>query len=174
MIETIYSIVTNMSTWTGADPRQFLHHYFIVNGAFTTALLIALAVAAVALLLFYGWIGMQSNRLSNFNVWLVTLICATLCTAGITQLSVIGSDEGQTGFFADAADYAQTTLRPNTPNEAIVQFEQDYDNIVKTMDGACDVVLALDLWNALLTIIVFVALSFGVKGFTRYAISVPM
>ena len=106
-MENLYYFVTNMSTWTNMDPRKFLYHYFVINGAFTTSFLIALVVAIVGLLLFYGWIGMTSSRLSTLTTWAVTLVLVGLVTFALTQVSVVGSLSSQTGFFEDATQYAQ-------------------------------------------------------------------
>lgn len=105
-MENLYYLVMSMSTWNQNDPRQFLHHYFVENGAFVTSFAIALAVALIGLLVFYAWFGMASNRLSNRTTWFVTLVVVGLVTLVLTQLMVIGSADSLTGFFKDAADHA--------------------------------------------------------------------
>jgi len=158
-MENLYYFVTNMSTWTNMDPRQFLYHYFVTNGAFTTSFLIALVVAIVGLLLFYGWIGMTSSRLSTLTTWAVTLV-------------FVGSLSSQTGFFEDATQYAQQ-LRENEPDETLAQFEQQVTQIRDLMDKGCDVTWTLDLWNTAISLIIFFLFSLGVKRMTKYAIAIP-
>lgn len=171
-MEKLYFLVTRMTTWTENDPRQFLDHYFIESGAFTTSFLIALVIAICGLLLFYGWIGMSSTRLSNGATWVVTLLAVGLITLVVTQVAVIGSLDSQTGFFENATQYAQQ-LRGQEPNETIAEFEQLAQNIRETMDKGCNVVYALDLWNTFLAVIIFFAGSVVAKRYTRYAIAVP-
>lgn len=171
-MENLYFFVTNMSTWTDADPRQFLYHYFVTNGAFTTSFLIALVVAIIGLLLFYAWIGMTSSRLSNLSTWAVTLALVGLVTFALTQVSVVGSLSNQTGFFEDATQYAQQ-LREREPDETLAQFEQQVVQIRDLMDQGCDVTWTLDLWNTCISLIIFFVFSIGVKGVTRYAIAIP-
>lgn len=171
-MENLYFFVTNASTWTDMDPRQFLYHYFVTNGAFTTCFLIALSVAIVGLLLFYGWIGMASSRLSTLTTWAVTLVFVGLVTFALTQVSVIGSLSSQTGFFEDATQYAQT-LRAAEPDETLAQFEQQVTNIRDFMDNGCDVTWILDLWNTALSVLIFFLISLGVKRMTKYAIAIP-
>ena len=171
-MENLYYFVTNMSTWTNMDPRQFLYHYFVTNGAFTTSFLIALVVALVGLLLFYGWIGMTSSRLSTLTTWAVTLVLVGLVTFALTQVSVVGSLSSQTGFFEDATQYAQQ-LRENEPDETLAQFEQQVSQIRDLMDKGCDVTWTLDLWNTAISLIIFFFISLGVKRMTKYAIAIP-
>lgn len=171
-MENLYFLVTNMSTWTSMDPRQFLYHYFVTNGAFTTSFLIALAVAIIGLLLFYGWIGMCSSRLSNLTTWAITLALVGLLTFALTQVSVVGSLSSQTGFFEDATQYAQT-LRTIEPDETLSQFEEQVAQIRDLMDKGCDVTWTLDLWNTALSLLIFILISLGVKRLTKYAIAIP-
>ena len=171
-MEKLYFLVTGLKTWTDRDPHQFLHHYFIENGAFTTSFLIALVVALLGLLFFYGWLGNFSNRLSTLPSWIVTLIVVGLITMVVTQVMVIGSYDSQTGFFDDVTQYAQE-LRQNESNNTVAQFDTDVDNIRSTMSNGCDVVYVLNLWNMILSLIIFFLCSLGVKRFTRYAIAIP-
>lgn len=176
-MDNLYFFVTQMTTtWNQFDPRGFLNHYFIENGAFVTCFLIALAVAVVGLLLFYGWIGMASSKLSKLSTWLVTFVCVGLITMAATQMVVIGSDASNTGFFRDATEYAQNKLRPDankiSPEEG-QKFEREFNDIREKMDKGCDVVYVLDLWNTGISLIIFFVGSIGVKRLTRYAISIP-
>ncbi len=172
MVENLYFLVTNTSTWTSGDPRQLLDHYFIENGAFTTSLLIALGVAVVGLLIFYGWIGMSSNRLSNLPTWLVTLCSVGLITLGMTQMTVVGSQDSQTGFFEDAQQYVPV-LKEGVPDADMNAFNNDVENIREAMDKGCDVVYTLDLWNMAIALVIFFVGSIAVKRMTRYAIAIP-
>lgn len=172
-MENLYYLVMRMTTWTDNDPRQFLHHYFVQEGAFVTCFAIALAIAVIGLLVFYGWFGMASNRLSNRTVWFVTLIVVGLVTLAVTQLVVIGSLDSLTGFFNDVASHA-SDLRQNVPQDQVGIFDLQVQQIKDTISKGCDVTWALDLWNTAISLIIFVVMSFVVKRFTRYAIAVPV
>ena len=176
-MENLYYFVTQLTTtWNQQDPRGFLNHYFVESGAFVTCFLIALVVAVVGLLLFYGWIGMTSPRLSKLSTWLVTFVAVGLITMAATQLAVIGSNESDNGFFGDATEYAQTKLRPaanDLGQEEGRKFEQQFNDIRVKMDKGCDVVYVLDTWNMGISLIIFFVGSFCVKRLTRYAIAVP-
>lgn len=175
-MENLYYFVTTLTTWNQYDPNGFLNHYFIKDGAFVTCFLIALAVAVVGLLLFYGWIGMSSSRLSKLSTWLVTFVCVGLITMAATQLVVIGSEVSDTGFFGDATEFAQAELRPaanKISQEEGQKFDREFNDIRDKMDKGCDVVYVLDLWNTGISLIIFFVGSLGVKRLTRYAIAVP-
>ena len=171
-MEKLYFLVTGQDTWTQKDPHQFLHHYFIENGAFTTCFLIAIVVAILGLLIYYGWIGNVSNRLSTLPTWIVTFIVVGLITLAVTQVVVIGSLDNQTGFFDDVTQHAQE-LRQSVSNNALTQFDTEVNNIRNTMHNGCDVVYVLDLWNMFISLFIFFLLSLGVKRFTRYCIAIP-
>lgn len=171
-MENLYYLVMRMSTWTQNDPHQFLHHYFVENGAFVTSFAIALAVAFIGLLVFYGWFGMVSNRLSNRTIWVVVLLVVGLVTFALTQLIVIGSMDNLTGFFNDAATFA-SELKKNVPLDKLSDFTQQVDQIKNAISDGCDVTWALDLWNTAISLIVFFVGSLLAKRFTRYAIAIP-
>lgn len=171
-MENLYYLVMRMETWIQNDPRQFLYHYFVTDGAFVTSFAIALAIAVIGLLVFYGWFGMVSNRLSNRTVWFVTFVVVGLVTFALTQLIVIGSLDNLTGFFNDAANYA-SELKRNVPKEQLPIFNAQVEQIKNAISDGCDVTWALDLWNTLISLIIFFVGSILAKRFTKYAIAIP-
>ena len=174
-MENLYFFVTNLSSWN--DPDHYLFHYFIKSGGFVTCFLIALIVAIVGLLLFYGWIGMVSPRLSKLSTWLVTFVCVGLITMAATQLVVIGSNNSGTGFFENAQQHRSELRRSAGDNHSgqdeIDKLDSNYNKICDEMDKGCDVVYVLDTWNMGISLIIFFVGSLGVKRLTRYAIAVP-
>ena len=172
-MENLYFFVTSLSSFD--DPSRFLSFYFIESGGFVTCFLIALIVAIVGLLLFYGWIGMVSPRLSKLSTWLVTFVCVGLITMAATQLVVIGSNNNGTGFFENAQQRRSELREGAVRNgqDEIDKLDSNYNKICDEMDKGCDVVYVLDTWNMGISLIIFFVGSLGVKRLTRYAIAVP-
>lgn len=171
-MDKIYALVTQSSTWTTTDCHQTLHNYFVTEGAFTTCFLIALGAALLGIVIFYGWIGMQSVKLSNFTTWLSMLLGACAVTFCATQFVIVGSAANLKGYFGSLNKYA-VDLRNSTPESELQKLNADLDSIRNAMDGFCDTVGMLHVTNLLLTVVLFFIVSVVVKSLTTHAKAVP-
>lgn len=166
----IYFLVTAMETWQ-LDGR-FLPNYFITNGGFVSALVIALVVALFAIAIFYGWIGTSVDRLATVPVWIITMIIAGVVAFGVTQAVIIGSSNAQTGVFNDIVNYTNDLTKDEKDPNLAAQFLSQSQKLKEDLSSAtCDVVLALNLENAVLSMFFFFLMSLCVKKlppFTKY------
>lgn len=170
-MDQIYFLVTKMTTWQTVDTYRFLPHYFIDNGGFTSAFVVALVVALIGIAIFYGWIGTSVDRLATVPVWLITMIVVGVVTFGVTQAVIIGSNAAQTGVFSDIVDFS-AIQQQGLPSDLVPQFTANVQNLKERLDSvSCDVVLALNIENAVLSMLLFFLISIGVKKlppFTKY------
>ena len=174
-MEFLYFLVKGTSTYGPEnDPIRLLQNYFETEGAFTSAVIIALVIALVFLFVFYGVFGMKIYKLANKKVYWITFAIVGLLTFCVTQFSVIGSHSSQTGFFASAetGSYFSEYIEPLGDEDSQVALEQRED-LEDKMDGLCDVVVALDLSNAVYAMLIFFVLSICVKGVTTHAKQIP-
>ncbi len=174
-LQLIYSFVMHCSTWVNNDPRAFLDNYFVTEEAFTSLFLIAAGVAVVGAAIFYGWIGMTVNRLSNMLVWVVFLIVTGLLSLLITQSSVIGFKDSQTGIYKSIVDRTTILAHGTSPNDqtARTAIFNDSDSMKNRLSGGCDVTWTLLILNAIYSMLIFLLLSILTKRFTNYAIAIP-
>ena len=174
-MDFLYFFVKGASTYGSEDdPLRLLHNYFETEGAFTNAFIIALVIAIVFLFIFYGIFGMKIYKLANRKVYWITFAIVGLLTFGATQISVIGNRSSQTGFFASAeiGPYFPGIIETLGEEDAQVALQQRED-LEDKMEGLCDVVVALDLSNAVYAMLIFFVLSICVKGLTTHAKRVP-
>ncbi len=174
-MEKIYFIVSQCGTWTQNDPNGYLSNYFSSEGAFVHAFLIALAVAAVAAGVFYGWIGNAVAKLSNLATWICTMVLDAAVTFLLTKIFVIGSQIAGTGVFQSITQHKEE-LRKAIP----VEDEAGRNNListtsklVNTLNDGCDVTNYLYLENVVISIILFFIISLLVKKMTKFAVYVP-
>lgn len=174
-MDKIYFLVSTCETWLNKDGNGYLNNYFIDEGGFTNALLIAIAVAVVAAIVFYGVIGMKFNRLANLAVWLVTLAADAIVTFFVTQLMIIGSRDGNTGIFQSITNFRGTKLQeiPVDNIQGRTDLSNATDQLVNLLSNGCDVTTYLNVTNVVLAVVVFFVISICVKGITIHAKHVP-
>lgn len=172
-MEQIYFLVKSMGTWANGDPHLFLSHYFCQNGGFMSAFIIALGVAVVGAAIFYGWIGNAADRLATMPVWLITTVIIGVVSLGLTQLIIVGSSTSQTGLFNDIVNNKQE-LQKSIPDEKLDQFHQEVQTLITNLDSVSnDVVLSLNLENAVIAMLLFFIISICVKNLPPYTKSIP-
>lgn len=174
-MDFLYFFVKDARTYGSEDdPLRLLLNYFETEGAFTNAFIIALIIAIVFLVIFYGIFGMKIYKLASRKVYWITFAIVGLLTFGATQISVIGNRSSQTGFFASAeiGPYFPGIIEHLGEEDAQVALQQRED-LEDKMEGLCDVVVALDLSNAVYAMLIFFVLSICLKGITTQAKKVP-
>ena len=183
-MDKLYFLVSKTDSFQpDQDPIGLLNNYFVTEGGFVMALIIALAIAAAGVAIFYGVFGMKIFKLATRPVYWCMFVLVGVLTFVTTQFVVIGSRNNVTGFFASA----ETTryCPPGTEDNYFDRYVEDLgdedaaealqqrEDLENKMDGFCDVVRTLDLSNALYALIVFFVLSLGVKNLTRHAKRIP-
>lgn len=174
-MKQIYFLVSQCETWLNNDPNGYLEHYFCSDGGFTHAFLIALAIAIVAAIVFYGWIGMAVNRLANLGVWLATLFADAVLTFIITKMSVIGNSGAITGIFK-SIDERRNELSTQIPVDDTTARDNLFNTttqIIDTLSNGCDVTYGLNISNVVISIILFFIISLCVKNLTIHATHIP-
>lgn len=174
-MKQIYFLVSQCETWLNNDPKGYLEHYFCSDGGFTHAFLIALAIAIVAAIMFYGWIGMTVNRLANLGVWLATLLADAVLTFIITQMSVIGNSDAMTGVFKSIEAHRSELSTQIAVNDTTGQdnLSNTTTQIIETLSNGCDVTYGLNISNVVVSIVLFFIISLCVKKFTTHATYIP-
>ena len=174
-MEQIYFLVSQCETWLNNDPNGYLEHYFCSDGGFTHAFLIALAIAIVAAIVFYGWIGMAVNRLANLGVWLATLFADAVLTFIITQMSVIGNSDAMTGIFKSIEEHRSELSTKIPVNDTTGQdnLSNTTTQIIDTLSNGCDVTYGLNISNVIVSIVLFFVISLCVKKLTTHATHIP-
>lgn len=174
-MDKIYFFVTNCSTWQDQDPNQYLSNYFIDGSGFLNSFLIALIVAVIFAAVFYGWIGMAVERLSNLGVWLGGLVLDGIVAFIATKLLVIGSQSAQNGIFSSIAEH-QSQLSSQIPvadQAGHQQLTNTTQQLIDTLSNNGDVVISLLIGTAVISIILYFLISICVKGLTTHATHVP-
>lgn len=182
-MEKLYYLVTQAKTYgSDADPIGLLKNYFVTEGAFLHAFIIAAVIALVGLAIFYGIFGMKIFKLATRPVYWCVLVLVGAITFSATQISVIGSKKHTTGFFASAytAKYTKEEGRnyfdkyiKDLGDEEGAEAVEQRDALANKMDGFCDVVIRMDCLNALYAILIFFILSLAVKNVTTHAKKIP-
>lgn len=174
-MEKIYSLVAQCGTWLNDDPNGFLQQYFIEESGFTHAFLIALVVAMMCAGVFYGWIGMAVNRLSNLVTWLCTMLVDAIATFVLTRIMLVGSNDTGTGIFHSITEKLPKVLETMGVDDEIgrAQVMSQANELIDKLTNGCDVTNSLYITNIVLTIILFFIISICVKNLTTHATHVP-
>ena len=174
-MEKLYFLVSQCQTWVQNDPNGYLSNYFCEKGAFLHAFLIALAVAAVAAAVFYGWIGNAVAKLSNLTTWLCTTLLCAAVTFLVTKILVVGSYLASTGVFQSFVDHKQELLKTIPPEDEAGRNNliSQTNNLANTINDGCDVTNYLYLENVVIAVILFFIISMLVKKMTKFAVYVP-
>lgn len=158
----------------GNDVDDYLGNYFENGGGFTTAAIIAATVAVVFIILFYGCIGNFVHRLSTKLCWGVAAVLVGLSTIGVTQFVVVGSEESNSGFFASANDYFETSISPFITGETdYAEATQRQNDLFSKMGGRCEVVWILHVTNVAFSLVLFIVLSLIFKRYTVHTKKIP-
>lgn len=176
MMEKIYFFVAQCDFWLNKDPNSYLSAYFIDEGGFTHAFLIALIVAAAAAALFYGWIGMKVERLANHAVWLGIMAIDAIITFFLTQVMVIGRNATHTGIYHSIQTLLATKSAkiPIDDTVGLANLNQQTNDLITALTDGCEVCNRLYIENVIITVILFVIISFCVKGFTTHTTHIPV
>lgn len=173
-MDKLFILVEKTELWLNGDKLSLLPSYFVDGTGFSNALLIALAWALIGILVFYLFIGMRSVRLSNVPVWLCTLAAVGALTWLTTTKIVVGSYDGQTGFFQTADQIKTEKLKKALTDEERDEIKSKYTHTIEEMrKPACGTVLALNGTSVALALLVFFGASLGVKRMSTHASAVP-
>lgn len=156
------------------DQYNFLTTYFEHEAAIT-AFVIALIVAAVLMILFYGVFGMKFPKLGeNRWVWVICLVASFLITWVATDAVVIGSDVPLSGVFQSIDNQMPDVLEnAGSDPEAIEAANIAKDTMYQELKDYCSFRMTLDLMNSLIGLLLFLLGSIVAKRFTKYSQNVP-
>ena len=169
------------------DSNNILPNYFDHYGAAVTAFIIAVVVAVVLLFIFYGIFGMLFPKIGeNRWIWVACLVASFFITFGVTDAVVIGTDEPQTGLYANIETQMNGDENASDPqyNQGILERagsdqqarDEAYDaqrTMVTELNDGCSFKRTLDILNSLISVGIFLLSSILVKRLTKYSQNVP-
>lgn len=182
-MEILFKLVSSMEEY--ADDYGYHAHFFEEAGGFTTALLIALGVAAVCAAIYYFGFCMSHKTVNaaTLPVWIVFLVLAGGISFLGSDVVVVGSSsDGDSesvfdGFYADLDSYYLELVNPDggqaPPKMQQEEMNREKNNIINHLDQGDDVGLMLCLNTALWSLIFFYIFSVILKGFTTTGVAIP-
>jgi len=177
-MDKVYFFVSQLDEFTEGG-WDFYSNYFLEEGGFLYSFLIALAVAVVMLIIFYGFICNKVFKLSKPIVWLVFLCLSLGITFFATSSFIIGNYEAEdsTGFYGSIeTTYTNLSNKDNfqaNPGDLKALIATKEDIIEKLGEKTSEVATSLCVGNSIFSLIWFLLFSVLFKGFTKYGIAVP-
>lgn len=179
-MEKVYFLVSSLEHYVN-DAYSFHSTYFVNEGAFASAFLIAIIIALIAAVVFYFGICNFANKLSKHFVWLIALLISAGLSIVVTNVKIVGGEDNgsYSGFYQSidevreiaAEEYAQNPEELKKVNEAATYL---LDEALVGEDNQYEVLDMLYLSNCIYTILFFLIFSILFKGFTKYGIAIPV
>ena len=160
-MEILFKLVSSAEAY--ADDYGFHIHFFEETGGFTTALIIAFAVAAVCAVIYYFGLCMSHKTINaaTLPVWIV-----------IGSEPEEDSEITANNFYADLESY-YIDLSEGAPKTEAEEMNRVKNEIIENLNQGDDVALMLGLNTAIWSIIFFYILSVALKGFTTTGVAIP-
>lgn len=181
LFNLLYSWVTQSNVWN--DGYFFHYNYFITEGAFFKAFIIASVTGiVVAAIYYFGFCNGKTNKYANLAYWCIAMIIACVCSFALSSFVIIGSDntnaEGEsnaTGFYSSLSTFCQNKVDENEESpEQQNQYQDVYNNIVVNLNQGEDVALGLNMTNLFIALVSFIIFSFIFKNFTKHGSATPI
>lgn len=177
-MEILFKLVSSMEEY--ADAYGYHAHFFEEAGGFTTALLIALGVAAVCAAIYYFGFCMSHKTVNaaTLPVWIVFLVLAGGISFLGSDVVVIGSEPEEdseitaNNFYADLESY-YLEISDGAPKTEAEEMNKAKNEIIEMLNQGDDVGLMLGLNTALWSLIFFYVFSVVLKGFTSTGVAIP-
>lgn len=180
MIEFFYNFVSSLEEYN--DAYGYHTQYFLEEGGFLTAFLIALLSAVIITFLFYFLICNLCNSLSKFYIWIIGLFIAIGGNLLLTKAYVVGGENNDTGEYSGF--YSSIEQHTSNLNE---EFSKNNEERKKINDAAETILLNLReegdeeyavvdmlyLNNTLWCLTLYILISILIKGTTKYGIAIP-
>lgn len=177
-MEILFKLVSSAEAY--ADDYGFHSHFFEESGGFTTALIIAIAVAAVCAVIYYFGLSMSHKTINaaTLPVWIVFLLLSAGISFVASEQIVIGSETEEdsdltaSNFYADLESYC-IDLCDGAPKTEAEEINRAKNEIIENLNQGDDVALMLGLNTAIWSLIFFYLLSIVFKGFSVNGGAIP-
>lgn len=177
-MEILFKLVSSAEAY--ADDYGFHVHFFEEAGGFTTALIIALAVAAICAVIYYFGLCMSHKTINaaTLPVWIVFLLLTAGISFVVSDQVVIGNEPDDdseitaSNFYADLESY-YIDLSDGAPKTEAEEMNKVKNEIIENLNQGDDVNLMLGLNTAIWAVLFFYILSVALKGFTTTGVAIP-
>lgn len=152
---------------------SILGQYFGSNGdgqAFFKAFCVAVVVAVVFIIVYYGIFGMKLDKLATRPIYWITFVITGVVSFFATHLIIIGNESNNSGIFGYIDDFMEHSANNYPDKEALGNA---VDALTEHINNWGDLVWDLCLENAAISAVIFLILSLIVKRFTHYAKVIP-
>lgn len=159
---------------------QFFANYFIDSNVCLWTFLIGVGIAVVVCGIFYFGICNTSYPMSTRINWLVALLLTCVITFFASKMFVQGHDGGEasssSGLYLSSYtlqdDY---TAQIEDNDDQLAEWSAQCDEFRQELaTGAFDIINKIALLNTLYALLIFVAMSFCVKGTTIHGKNIPV
>lgn len=177
-MEILFKLVSSLEAY--ADDYGFHAHFFEEAGGFSTAFIIAIAVAAVCAIIYYFGLCMSEKTIATATlpVWIVFLVLAGGVSFFASDIVVIGSEADEeseitaNNFYADLeSNYID--LADGAPKTEAEEMNRAKNDIIENLNQGDDVAFMLGLNTAFWSVLFFYILSVVLKGFTVNGLAIP-
>lgn len=168
----LYFLVTDCPSY---NDDLGAYDFYFSNGGFTAAFLVALGVAGIAAIIYYGWCK-ASFSFAKIGTWIATMIVAAVASFFITGLATGYSKDpdADTGIRQAVELKYQENVDAMTMD--ITELDNARDNMHQALDGGIfhnNVIFRLCITNLVLTIILFYLISLLINGFSTNGVNIP-
>lgn len=166
----LYFLVTSSKAY--ADKLGVYKEYFVNNGGFTSAFLIALGVAFAVALIYYVACRMSFSW-ARMSTWVVTLFVAGAISFGVTGFAT--GISARTGALPQTVErmYKKKVSVPGADKTVLDKTKQDIRREQNKGMFGCNPVNRLCWTNFVLTIIFFYLFSLLFNGFSGHGVNIP-
>lgn len=164
-----------------SDYQEFFRDYFVNTSVCWEVLGLGLLISVVLCLAFYLVIGNRVYVLSKRWMWLVFLIVSSVAVYFTTQSYIIGTDgessDDSTGLYEQSyMTESRLVEEEGYDSKDVARLGREYRDVFRerNSDEGASLPGQIALVNMIYSLIVFVGLSFAVKGHTIHAKAIPV
>lgn len=166
----LYFLVTSSKLYS--DKLGVYKEYFVNNGGFTSAFLIAVGVAFIVALLYYVGCRMSFSW-ARTSTWVITFIVAGAISYGATGIATgISSKRGALPQTVERM-YKKKISVPGADKTVLDKAKQDIKREQNKGMFGCNPVNRLCWTNFILTLIFFYIFSILFNGFSGHGVNIP-
>lgn len=176
----LYSWATDLKDLCSTDKySEFFNNYFMESDVCLWTFIIGLGIAVAVCSIFYFGICNKSYALSTRLNWFVALIVCGVITFFASLMYVKGHDGGDasssTGLYLSSytlQDNYAVSIEDN--DDQLVEWNQTCDDFRDDLStGVFDIINMISLINTLYATLLFILMSFCVKGATTHGKNIP-
>lgn len=185
IMEKIYPWVTSNDAWN--DGYFFHSNYFVDEKAFLYAFLTALGIGiAVAAIFYFGFCNGKTAKYATHSNWSIALILACVAAFFVGNALYIGGEKlddngnriSSSGFYESCEKYGMDKLNNESDfrdnEEQGTALRNKYNDIITALHQGQDVALPFNITNTVISFLVFILASFGMKNFTKHGSAIPL